>query len=810
MQLPSESAVTLRDDWDVNDLASYLRRSQRSRITVVVSVPQQQAKPPVDAGELKRRLGAKADVVVVPAALTFKLTDALGRTGSVFGGAARMYPCDDGWLSDQYRTELIHPKGSPNSTLGAIEQAVAHELRRMDEHERRWREATTASAHTVPANVSSAAHTQATAQSSTAHPAPAGTGIAGAAGAEDAGTGAGGTMPVETGIADTGAARTETAGTGKGKGRAKISRKARKAADRIGKTSPATVPAGAPIQLDLPRNGAGVFIADTAARAATLAGYLCSPQSSMPVVIATRNVGMATALADTEELAKMLRGAAHVVDVIGSDATSELNARMPKGVQTFGNACRVIPAGSDWVKHGGVKLFWGWTMGDRGRITDAVLQEAARLSFSNSYSTNMAVGSKRAVSGTVMGSPAEGRVLVSLGRGLYATILTTLVTKDVPGDRLFTKGMAVTGLFDEDSRRLDLTAPRPREAREALAGYASGMVVPARVTAVRRDSCTLELFPGAVVEVPAEDAGLGADLRWELTVGAVVPVAVIERDDGEDAWSDVDANGNVRLHWLMSLLDADGTVSPAPSYFPGGPAWIAIPDASEAAVRQPEQRELATVDERQLAALIPDSADTASAQRIRDLYAQLVQTRQELVAAERQRDATAAQLEQAKQRALEHRRSMRQQSRHRSAAGVNLQGRFADPRQQLDFEVYMAWVTRIPAAEKADKPFKRDWAYGPDFFASLEAVQGVDREKVAHVMLEVVLGLDRELASRGLHQLRTGEGGGDPKRRTAAGDTYWRVYLQTNTPSARRLHYVRRADGSVVFMRVGLHDDFRG
>ena len=107
MQLPSESAVTLRDDWDVNDLASYLRRSQRSRITVVVSVPQQQAKPPVDVGELKRRLGAKADVVVVPAALTFKLTDALGRTGSVFGGAARMYPCDDGWLSDQYRTELI-------------------------------------------------------------------------------------------------------------------------------------------------------------------------------------------------------------------------------------------------------------------------------------------------------------------------------------------------------------------------------------------------------------------------------------------------------------------------------------------------------------------------------------------------------------------------------------------------------------------------------------------------------------------------------------------------------------------------------
>ncbi|WP_288921239.1 hypothetical protein [uncultured Bifidobacterium sp.] len=529
----------------------------------------------------------------------------------------------------------------------------------------------------------------------------------------------------------------------------------------------------------------------------------------MPVVVATRNVGMTASLAGTEELAKMLRDAAYVVDVIGPEATAELNARMPKGVQTFGNACRVIPAGSEWITHGGVKLFWGWNLGERARVTDAVLQEAARLSFSNMYSTHATTDSRRTVSGTVLGSPAEGRVLVDLGRGSYATILTNLVSKDIPGDRLFTKDMAGSGLFDEESRRLDLTEPRPRQPRETLSAYAGDMVVPARVTEVRKDSCTLELFPGAMVEVPAEDAGIGADLRWELTVGTVVPVAIIERDDGDEAWSDVDTRGNVRLHWLMSLLDVDEPPVPAPSYFPGGPAWIAVPDPATA-TQQTEHHELSAFDERQLSALIPDSADTASAQRIRDLYAQLMQTRQELTTAERQRDAASAQLEQAKRHALEQRRTMRQQSKHRDVvSGVDLQDRFTDPRQQLDFEIYMAWVTRIPAAEKEDKPLKRNWGYGPDFFASLEAVQGVDREKVAHVMLEVVLGLDKELNSRGLHQLRTGEGGSDPKRRTAAGDTYWRVHLQTNTPGARRLHYVRRADGSVMFTRVGLHDDFR-
>ena len=42
MQLPSESAVTLRDDWGVNDLIAYLCRSQRSRIVVLLSARQRQ------------------------------------------------------------------------------------------------------------------------------------------------------------------------------------------------------------------------------------------------------------------------------------------------------------------------------------------------------------------------------------------------------------------------------------------------------------------------------------------------------------------------------------------------------------------------------------------------------------------------------------------------------------------------------------------------------------------------------------------------------------------------------------------------
>ena len=92
MQLPSESAVTLRDDWGVNDLIAYLCRSQRSRIVVLLSARQRQTKPPVDADALKRRLGAKADGVVVPSALTFRLTHEFVRKRSACVGAARLLP----------------------------------------------------------------------------------------------------------------------------------------------------------------------------------------------------------------------------------------------------------------------------------------------------------------------------------------------------------------------------------------------------------------------------------------------------------------------------------------------------------------------------------------------------------------------------------------------------------------------------------------------------------------------------------------------------------------------------------------------
>lgn len=206
-----------------------------------MSTAQRERKPAADPAKLKRRLGSKADVVVISYALAFKLSDRMGKQLSVYGGAARVYPCDDAWLSDFRQAALVYPESTPNATMGAIERAVdreqnrtrelarqrereAEERRAREEQERRQREAERAEARRRQE------------EQAARQPKPA----------------------QKSNIA--------TAGT-----------------------APA-----APPRLDLPQNVDGVFIADTAERAAHLAAYLCAESSAMPVIIATRNTGMAS------------------------------------------------------------------------------------------------------------------------------------------------------------------------------------------------------------------------------------------------------------------------------------------------------------------------------------------------------------------------------------------------------------------------------------------------------------------------------------------------------------------------------------
>jgi hypothetical protein len=98
---------------------------------------------------------------------------------------------------------------------------------------------------------------------------------------------------------------------------------------------------------------------------------------------------------------------------------------------------------------------------------------------------------------------------------------------------------------------------------------------------------------------------------------------------------------------------------------------------------------------------------------------------------------------------------------------------------------------------------------GPGYFASWDAIEGIADERVVNAVADVVSGRADTMHTWELHQLRTGAGAEDPPVRRTGGETCWRLSLQQHSPSARRLHFWRRGDGSIELSSIRVHDDMR-
>jgi hypothetical protein len=168
---------------------------------------------------------------------------------------------------------------------------------------------------------------------------------------------------------------------------------------------------------------------------------------------------------------------------------------------------------------------------------------------------------------------------------------------------------------------------------------------------------------------------------------------------------------------------------------------------------------------------------------------------------ERRAEQQATALRKARQEAARLRRRL-------GDAGVEVpeDRHFVDDEEQLRFEVLSEWARAIPAAEKAGRPLA-EYTLGSRFLASLTDVEGVSRERVVRTLVMVLTGLAPGMNGLQVHRLRTGAGGDDPARHRDDGAVCWRVSLQVNTPSARRLHYWKLPGGSYELSRVVLHDD---
>lgn len=544
---------------------------------------------------------------------------------------------------------------------------------------------------------------------------------------------------------------------------------------RTPKARGASVSAVMPPATGLP----GAIESPTVAEA--LAAHLHSSTRQLPTVVVSRASGASEAYADVEQLHHDLAGLAEVFEIATLDASWAFSRAVPDKCQVYGGAGRVYPVGTEWELDPYLSpLRFAYGKVDRVLVTRQLIADALGMASRQSLRLPVPETQPLPVSGTVMGVAGE-RGLVKLDDRSTGVLWPELVVPGIAADRVFAKRMRVHGELEPDSRRIDVSGMR-RTADEALAAYRAGDTILARVTEVASGSCTLELFPGFTRSVPATDvADEPTDLRELMSVGEVLPVWFGGRDEESG-------------EWFLSPRDAADAeeAAPAPSLLVGGPPWLVPTDPSAAAAGD------ARGDD--------DAGEAISAEPSAALVASLQRDNHQLGLALKASEATVATLT----RERNTLRTKLREARRRKVGGGpgHLDGvLFESDDEQLNFEIQVAWAQMVPASEKKDLPLKA-WSYGPRFFETWRQVEGISREKVVKVLVDVLTGRAADLMSRELHQLRSGKGGNDAPMTRNGGEVCWRVSLQTNTPSARRLHYWACADGSIELSSIRLHDDF--
>ena len=574
--------------------------------------------------------------------------------------------------------------------------------------------------------------------------------------------------------------------------------------------------------------------------------YLLSETRKVPVIVLTRSSERTEPLVDREKLLEEIGDMAAIADLVSATEMWALGEILPKGLEIYGGVCRVYP--TENLAHMdpyGVPIFFTYVRAGginqaKKETTRKLIAEVFRLTYRDGYSSHSSLAS----AGTPEGTKATGtikwlpdtednRVLVWLdgearpndGKSMVWTYGEALPL-NLPVERLLQPGMQVSGWVHPSSHRFDIDPKTMRSAAEALQHYQAGMTVLARVQAVTADTCHLELYPGFTVPMAGDDLVAGEDLRIGIRKGDVLAVHIVERE-GEEWLLTPAENSNTGGASAGQIGQAAGggvsastsavftspaaftspQLTPAPSVFPGGPPWIVPnqPESKDVLLRLLEERHY---DELDVKTLATDPA--AGVDLIRTMWYDLQFLRKELEAAE----AKCKDSENSRRQLWNNNRKLQAENKElQSRLGAKnllsaLNGAFLDEREQLDFEIRTAWALRIRANEKLLRPLG-EWEYAPQFFDTLRNVEGVERSKLADVIVEILTGLVKQMPGRKLHLLRTGEGGNEPIRQTPQGESYMRVALQLGSPGGRRLHYYHRNDGVVVLSSMRMHDDYR-
>lgn len=552
---------------------------------------------------------------------------------------------------------------------------------------------------------------------------------------------------------------------------------------------------------------------DTSAGGTDIAREILADRQRPLVLISTTPEG--DYAFDPEHVARELGGDADVVTIATGEATYALESVLPPKTHAFNGAARSYPpdfgADPDWRRS---------LLRFPGRATDDLVDDAlAQVSVVTADAPARRVWARATVK--LVSGPVGN--LATLDNGQQVSIVSDQLPPTLKLQDALAAGDVVEGwLTDRD------LAPEAEVADASR--FLEGSVTLARVVKVTNLRATLTLHPqlSEIVlrkrdVVPGADDAEGNDTNVDdvVRVGQTVRARVTEAGSTLGL-SLVDVDGDLPFveplpllrggaPWLREGVDALVEAPPSPRVVAPAPDTVA-PDASSphahAAAVLPV-RELAEIRDEivglkdaflRLGREVRVGTDLETLEQLRDESAGLTAELQRERGSRKERDEMISRL--------------RQELREARAARPEPQGGgvrtdpsvWPDEEAWLRHEITCTWAERTGAYDKTQYPLK-NYTVGPAFISSLNELGDRYTDKVLRAVVDVLAGRAAEVPSRELHRLRQGDGGSDPYVTRADGASCWRVSVESNTASARRLHYWQLPGGRIELSRVGVHDD---
>ncbi|MDN4612355.1 S1 domain-containing protein [Arthrobacter burdickii] len=576
----------------------------------------------------------------------------------------------------------------------------------------------------------------------------------------------------------------------------------------------------------------GTRLLTEASGVAELAELLLDPQRQRPVVVVSQWKFTGEDAVDVQDLAAKLGDDADLWIVPSGPVTMALADLLPPKTGIFNDALRVYPAHLKWLNNPYQSpLHILARPADVRPAVTRVLEQVEDLASARHWAQSrqeaLDATTTTVRTGTVQTFVAEGsRAVVELDGGGQAMVRQEELVPEVPVSWLLSPGQRVIGVVDPavNQMRCELL-----EVPSLAAYYPEGSLALGLVTSLNTTGAEVMLYPGMTFFLTATDVSTNEmDTVDDLLSPGEVVVVRIGRDAG-------------RVQLTMLDIDDDEPVVPAPVLVAEGTPWLEFGRNLNPAPDEPAHApDLGGSTE-----LIPANSKVRRGTALRDTQLALESARAEIMTLREERlrlssntpDSTAIRTQAAVDgealarlgtelgRVERRNQQLTERVSHLNEQLARLRGKrrptraegsrqsaspaFLTAEEQVEHDLYVAWVERVPAMEKEAHPLG-EHRFGSEFAASLSVLPADKKQKALKAVVDLLSALPGTLRARDAHILRTSSAGDAPAVTRAGGsEICWRLSIELGVEAARRLHYWKCSDGVIELSRVVVHEDFK-